>query len=207
MGNGNQINVPDAIKEKKMLPVEIKNRIINNIFFNCVIFMLMLIITLIINISFHQFAIRDFDCYIDIIRIVCAIISIGVLEIAYRKDSGIIGIYGIEILLFSIAVLFVPHMYISKGIFTFLRTVITIFFAYYIVKSIVTSIRIRNRYIRENMSDIKELVKKEAEKSYIDEESTKTLKQDKIEAEKRKKAREEKWKQKQAKQNGGKKND
>ena len=206
MGKENQTNIPDAIKEKKMLPIEIKNQIVNNIFFNCVTFMLMLIITLIINISFYQFAIRDFDSYIDIIQIFCAIISIGVLEVGYRKDSGKIAIYGIELLLFSIAVLFVPYMYVSKGIFEFLRNTITVFFVYYIVKSVVTSIRIRHCYIRDNMSDVKELVKTEKE-SYIDEESTKTLKQDKIEAEKRRKAREEKYQQKQARQNGGKKND
>ena len=180
-----QVSLNDIIKEKKSLPKEIKQKIVNNIFFNCLIYILMLILTLIVNISFYKFSIRTFETYIDIIQIACCLISVAVLETAYRKDSGILGIYGIEVLLFSISVLFVPYSYITKSNTSLLKNVILVFAVYYFLKMFIMSIHTRNKYIRENMSDVKEIVKEEKE-SYIDEESTKTLKKQKIEAEKRK---------------------
>ena len=188
-----QVSLNDIIKEKKSLPKEIKQKIVNNIFFNCLIYILMLILTLIVIISFYKFSIRTFETYIDIIQIACCLISVAVLETAYRKDSGILGIYGIEVLLFSISVLFVPYSYITKSNTDLLKNVILVFAVYYFLKMFIMSIHTRNKYIRENMSDVKEIVKEEKE-SYIDEESTKTLKKQKIEAEKRKKAKEEKVK-------------
>ncbi|MBR2289980.1 MAG: hypothetical protein IJ867_05160 [Clostridia bacterium] len=190
MENSNQ-NLPDIIRDRKMLPYEVKKSIMTNIFFNCIVFMAMMIVTLIVNVSFNNLPIKSFDSYIDIIQIVCAIISIGVLETAYRKDSGTIGIYGIEFLIFSIAVLFVPYMYIAKTNLTFLRNTITGFAIYYLAKSGLHFWRIRHQYLKENMSDIKELVKEDKE-GYLDEQSTKTLKLQKAEAEMRRKAKKKK---------------
>lgn len=184
-----EVNLPDIIKERKILPYEEKQNIMNSIFYNCLIFLMMIIITLIINISFYKFSAKDFNSYIDIIRIASGAISIVILEFAFRKDSGKMGLYGAEILIFSVCVLFVPYMYISKSNLDFLKYTILGFFIYYSVKSIVTLLHIRNSYLRENISDVKEIVKEEKE-SYIDEESTKTLKEQKIESEKRKKAKE-----------------
>ena len=183
-------NLPDIIRDRKMLPNTIKKNITNSIFFNCLLFIIMMAITLIINVSFNELNVKDFDSYIDIIQIFCAIISVVVLEVAYRKDSGKIAFYGIELLVFSICVLFVPYMYIVKDNIYFLKNSITAFGIYYIVKSVTSFLHTRNKYLRENMSDIKELVKEEKQ-SYIDEESTKILKAQKFEVEKRKKSKEE----------------
>ena len=188
-----EVSLPDIIKERKILPYEKKQNIMDCIFHNCLIFMIMLIITLIINISFEKFSMKDFKSYIDIIRIGCGAISIVVLEFAFRKDSGKLWIHGFEILIFSICVLFVPYMYISKDKLEFLKYTILIFFIYYTLKSIISLLHIRNSYLRENLSDVKEIVKEEKE-GYIDEESTKTLKEQKLENEKRKKAKEKKIK-------------
>ena len=155
--------------------------------------MIMLLISIIINISFDRLQIKTFDSYIDIVQIFCAIISVGIIEVAYRKDSGAIGLYGIEFLIYSIAVLFVPYMYISKSNIEFLKIVSLGFLIYYIFKSFITFWHLRHSYLKENMSDVKEIVKEEKE-GYLDEESIKTLKLQKVEAEMRKKAREEKIK-------------
>lgn len=205
MSENNQIDLPDIIKDRITLPDVEKKNITNSIFFNCILFSIMLIITLIINVSFNKLQLGDFDTYIDIIQMFCAIISVIVLEVAYRKDSGKIGLYGIELLIFSICVLFVPYMYIAKYRINFLRNSIISFGIYYIIKSFLISFHTKNKYFRENMSDVKEIVKEEKE-SYIDEESTKTLKEQKIEAEKRKKAKEEKAKQKSKNKVNAKKN-
>ena len=190
--------LPDIIKDRKALPIELKEKMKDDIFFNCLVFIVILIITLIINVSFKKLSIRDFEKYIDIVQIICGFGSVAGLEIAYRKDSGKMGIYGIELLIFSISVLFVPYMYIVKSNINFMRNVILVFLVYYLAKSIGTLLYKRNKYLKENMSDIKELVKEEKE-GYIDEESTKTLKEqklkeEKLKEEKRKKAREEKAK-------------
>lgn len=196
----NQVSLPDIIKERKILPYEKKQNIMDNIFCNCLIFMIMLIITLIVNISFGKFSEKDFESYIDIIQIACGAISISVLEVAYRKNSGKIGIYGIEILIFSICVLFVPYMYISKLKLEFLKYTILLFFIYYFLKSVGILLHTRNSYLRKNISDVKEIVKEEKE-GYIDEKSTKTLKEQKIENERKKKIKENKVKDSRAKDN------
>lgn len=190
-----QINLPDIIKDRKILPLEIKKSIINNIFFNCLLFIIMIFITLIINISFNKLSIKSFDSYIDIIQIFCAIISVIVLEIAYRKDSGRIGIYGIELLLFSICILFVPDMYIFKNNINYLNNFLLIFLSYYIIKSFGNLLYTRYNYLKDNLSDVKEIVKEE-KNGYLDEDSTKTIKQKKIDDEKRRKIKEQKLKKK-----------
>ena len=188
-----ELNLPDIIKERKMLPYEKKQNIMYNIFYNCLIFLIMIIITLIVNISFDRFSMKDFKSYIDIIRIGCGAISIVVLEFAFRKESSNLWLHGAEILIFSICVLFVPYIYILKKKTKFLKYAILIFGGYYVSKSFITLLHIRNSYLRKNLSDVKEIVKEEKE-GYIDEDSTKTLKQQKIENEKRKKAKENKTK-------------
>ena len=173
------VNLQDIIKEKKSLPKEEKQNIMNDIFHNCLIFMLMLILSLIVNVAFDKLPIRNFESYIDIIQLACGFISIAVLEFAYRKDSGKFGLYGIETLIFSICILFVPYSYINKSNTDLLKNANLVFAVYYFVKIVATSIHSRNKYIRENMSDVKELVKEEKD-GYIDEESTKTHKVQKI---------------------------
>ena len=92
MENKNQVNLPDIIKDKKRLPIEIKKQIRYHILFNGVLFIIMVLFALVIHISFHQLTRNNFEKYIDIIQIFCVIISIIILEVAYRKDSGKIGI-------------------------------------------------------------------------------------------------------------------
>lgn len=208
MGNDNQGNLlPDIIRERKLLPFEVKIKIINNVFYNCILFIVMMLLTLVINVAFNRFSIRYFESYVNAFQILCAISSVTILEIAYRKDNGILGLYGVEFLVYSIALLFVPYMYLSKGNLEFLRTVILVFVAYYFIKSLITLIYLRNKYLKDNISDVKEIVKEEKE-SYLDEESTKTLKLQKAEEELRKKAKAEKLKNKKdIAKTGGEKND
>ena len=208
MGNDNQGNLlPDIIRERKLLPFEVKIKIINNVFYNCILFIVMMLLTLVINVAFNRFSIRYFESYVNAFQILCAISSVTILEIAYRKNNGILGLYGVEFLVYSIALLFVPYMYLSKGNLEFLRTVILVFVAYYFIKSLITLIYLRNKYLKDNISDVKEIVKEEKE-SYLDEESTKTLKLQKAEEELRKKAKAEKLKNKKdIAKTGGDKND
>ena len=191
MDNEPQVNLPDIIRNRKKLPSELKSIIISSIFFNCILFIIMMAITFIINFSFNKLDIPDFKKYINIIQVACCIISIIILEVSFRKDSGKIALYGIEFLVFSVYTLYIPYMYISKANIEFFKIFTIVFLVYYIIKSIVILVYLKHDYLRKNISDVKEIVKEE-KKGYIDEESTKTLKEKKVEEEKRMKAREAK---------------
>jgi hypothetical protein len=174
--------VSDVIEERKKLSKNAKEKILNLIFYNCIFFIVMMIITLIINISFNKLLLVNFEEYIKVIQIGVAIVSVVLFEMAYRKDTMKIGLFGIEFVIFSVAILFVPYMYISKSNIEFLKLIIMIFVIYYVVKSIVYAFWVRYEYLKDNMSDVKEIVKDEKE-SYLDEDSKKTLKERKIKEE------------------------
>lgn len=183
-----EIIEPDELKIRKKIPKEIKDKIINLTFFNCVFLILMSVITLLINISYHKLILYDFRNYIKILQILLCIISIVLFEISYKKDSMKIGFFAIEFTIFSVFILFVPYRYMLKSDVQFLRNALIAFSIYYILKVGVSTILIRNKYLKENMSDVKEIVKDD-KKGYIDEESVKTLKERKIKEEKTKLAK------------------
>lgn len=183
-----EIIEPDELKIRKKMPKEIKDKIINLTFFNCVFLILMSVITLLINISYNKLILYDFRNYIKILQISLCIISIVLFEIAYKKDSMKIGFFAIEFTIFSVFILFVPYRYMLKSDVQFLRNALIAFSIYYILKVGISAIMIRNKYLKENMSDVKEIVKDD-KKGYIDEESVKTLKERKIKEEKTKLAK------------------
>lgn len=183
-----EIIEPDELKIRKKMPKEIKDKIINLTFFNCVFLILMSVITLLINISYNKLILYDFRNYIKILQISLCIISIVLFEIAYKKDSMKIGFFAIEFTIFSVFILFVPYRYMLKSDVQFLRNALIAFSIYYILKVGISAIVIRNKYLKENMSDVKEIVKDD-KKGYIDEESVKTLKERKIKEEKTKLAK------------------
>lgn len=177
---------PDVLKERKKLPKDIKTKIINLVFFNIIFLGLMAVITLVINVSFNKINVEYFKNYIKFIQLALCIISIVLFEVAYKKDSVKITFFAIEFVIFSCLVLFVPYNYISKSDPNFLKIVLGIFTVYYIVKSVYCVISIRHKYLKDNMSDVKEIVKDDEKKSYLDEDSKKTLKARKIEEENKK---------------------
>ena len=179
----NEIIEPDVLKNRKKMPKEVKDKILNIVFFNSIFLMLMSIITLVINISFNKLHLADFRNYIKIVQMALGIISVVLFEISYKKDSMKLGFFGIEFVIFSICVLFVPYRYILKSDVQFLKISIIIFTIYYFFKVLISSLSTRHNYLKENMSDVKEIVKDDKE-GYIDEESKKTLKERNQEIEK-----------------------
>ena len=170
--------IHDVIKERMSLPEEIKSKIKLNIFFNIIMAIIMIACTLIINIVYSKTSTASFEKYIHIFQMVLAIITVIFFETAYKKDSFLISFYGIEMFVFSVGVMFVPYFYILKGKLNTLVILIVLFTVYYIFKSIFTLINIRNNYIKNNISDVKEIVQ-DHKKGYLDEESNKTLKEKK----------------------------
>ena len=168
--------IEEAFENRKKLSKEVKNDIIKSIIFNIVMIVVMMVITVVINILFAKLSTADFDNYVTIVQIVVALMVIALYEVAYKKDSLKLGLYGIEFSLFSIAVLYVPYMYLLNNNTDLLKLTILVFSVYYVAKSIVTYFIERHNYLKDNMSDVKEIVKDD-KKGYIDEESKKTLKE------------------------------
>ncbi len=171
-----EILLEETIKIRKKLSKKVKNTIIMFIFYNVIMVVSMLIITFFINIIFNKLKISDFRMYIKYVQMAVAIISIVFFEISYRKDSGKMAIYAIEFSLYSVSVLYVTYMYVLKDKLEFLKNVVLIFTIYYLIKSCIGVVYYRHNYIKNNISDVKEIVKEER-KGYIDEESVKTLKE------------------------------
>ena len=165
----------EEIKERKKLSPEVKDSIITLTFFNIIIATIMLVTSLIINISFNKLELSSFNNYIKFVQIALAIITIVIFEVGYRKDSLKIGVYGIEFSIFSVSVLYVSYMYATTGNIYYLKNIALLFSFYYVVKSCIMMIIYRNNYIKNNISDVKEIVKDD-KIGYLDEESEKTLK-------------------------------
>jgi len=171
----NQELLVKTLENRKKLPKKIKKNMFFSVLFNVLIAICMVIFTVVINVSFVKLSKEDFSNYIKVIQIVVALITIVLFEVAYRKDTMKIGMYGIEFFGYSIAVLFVQYMFVLKDNTNFIKYITIIFFVYYFIKSIYSALLIRYKYIRENISDVKEIVKDD-KKSYLDEESSKTIK-------------------------------
>ena len=182
--------IHDVIKERMKLPEEVKGFIKINILLNILMAIVMLVATLIINITYSKVTTSAFEEYIKIFQIVFALVTIVFFETSYKKDSFLISFYGIEMFLFSIAIMFVPYFYIFKNQLNVLVILSVVFAIYYIFKSIFTGIYIRNDYLKNNISDVKEIVK-DNKKGYIDEKSTKTLSENKKNAQKQEEQKKE----------------
>lgn len=104
---------------------------------------------------------------------ICSILlifaTIVVFEIAYKKDNGEIAIHGIELLGLGILTLFMPYVYICRGmIFKFLYSFSSMYIAiYYSVKALIVYEIELKKYIT-NLSDVKEIIESK-EVSYLNE--------------------------------------
>lgn len=95
--------------------------------------------------------------------------TVVAFEIAYKKDSGEIAIHGIELLVLSVITLFMPYVYIYRGIvLKFLYSFSSMYIAiYYAIKALIIYEIELKKYIT-NISDVKEIIE-EKEISYLDE--------------------------------------
>jgi len=86
-------------------------------------------------------------------------LAIGVFEYAYKKDSGIIAIYGIEILVLSIITIgfiYLSLMWAEK--FVSISTLITYIIAiYFVIKSAVIYTKMKKKYF---VNEMKKIIKK-----------------------------------------------
>ena len=150
-----------------------EKKIADKIWINIIIAVIIMLYFIGINIAYNTLN-QDYTIVIlKTASIIIMSISIIIFEISYKKDSGITGIIGIEVLVIAMHTLSVMHVVISSS-FDF-KTYITassyIFALYYVMKSILIYTNEKRKYLK-SLSDIKEIVinepvKKEARKTNL----------------------------------------
>ena len=152
----------EEITEKRKMTQEVKNEINKRIFFNCLVAIGIMLYICVIDVVYIYSETKIINIALKIFSMIFIFLTVGVFEFAYRKDSGRIAIVGIELLVFSVIVLYIPQIYtnIDKA-FCQVLTFTPIFCAiYYITKSILIYIKSEKKY-QNNLSDVKEIMKDE----------------------------------------------
>ena len=162
MRKGTIQKIEEEINEKRKMPKKEKELLRKEIFTNIIICACLVAYFLFLFLGSvdKTKAVRVID--LKIFSTIYLATSIILFEIAYKKDSGKIAIHGIEILLVAIMTLFLPYIIFEldskhQKIYYFVGEYIA---AYYVIKCICIAI-IRKRKYSKDVSDIKEIVKKE----------------------------------------------
>lgn len=172
--------IEEEINKKTTLPNELKENIRKEVFTNIIIAISMIVYFtfLIMGSVGTTKTVRTID--FNIFSIVLLGLTIYLFEIAYKKDSGKLAIYGIETLLVATITLFLPYIIFEldefhKKYYMIISAYIGI---YYVIKSICIVNKSKKKYIKQ-ASDIKEIVKKEKKKSKrIDKEEIEEIRND-----------------------------
>lgn len=219
MRKGTIQKIEEEINEKRKMPKEVKESLRKEIFTNIIICACLVAYFLFLFLGSvdKTKAVRVID--LKIFSTIYLATSIILFEAAYKKDSGKIAIHGIEILLVAIMTLFLPYIIFEldskyQKIYYFVGEYIA---TYYVIKCICIAI-IRKRKYSKDVSDIKEIIKKEKRiikdedeevteqpKTVIENKNEEPKKEETIEKPKRKTTRKKTEPKKEVKENKSKK--
>ena len=150
--------VGKEIKAKKKLPseeiIKINSRVFQNI---CLAVVIMLYLNFII-LGFINIEKSVFITDLKVFSMAILLVSIGVFEYAYKKDSGRYTINGIEILMLSFITMILIYINIMwEGKFVYISAFFTYVFAiYYVAKSIIIYKKMKKEYF---LGEMKEIIK------------------------------------------------
>lgn len=163
------------IEQKRKLPKNVKENIKTNIFHTLIAALIIVAYLVAINLIYYNFEHNVFEQYMKYFALGIILITVVDIEIAYRKDSKKLALIGVELLVCGILSLYIPYIYLHTT--AYLRNIIMILPAmlllYYTFKSYIIFKQNQFKH-RNNLSDIKTLLKDDERKSYLEEESKKT---------------------------------
>lgn len=176
--NNKEVLMEKELEDKRKLTKEVKDKMNKMIFINLNIAIVFMLIMIGINIAYLNISSEKFILFIKLFSILSVFSSVLTFEIAYRKESVSKMFYGIELLVFSIIIMYIPYVYLHmpQMVKQILMLAPLYFSIYYVEKSIFINRKVTREYIN-NLSDVKEIVKDEENDSYLDEESTKIIKE------------------------------
>ncbi len=152
----------EEITQKRKMTQKVKDGLHQRIFHNCLLAIGVMLYICLIDAVYIYAKQEVVSIAFKIFPMIAIFTTVVLFEIAYRKENGKMAIVGIELLVMSILVLYIPQIYqnLDKK-FCVQLTFIPIFFAiYYVAKSIVIYIKTEKNY-QNNLSDVKEIVKEE----------------------------------------------
>ena len=164
------------LEERKKLPEELKNVIDTATFYNIIMSIAIIIFIYCLNIAFKFLDVETFKTDMKIVAMLLLTGTIIIYEMGYKKDSGTLAITGIEMMVLSIIVLYMPFAYVHESDVVKLCIMLTsLFFSiYYVLKLIFFYFHILKVH-KDSLSDVKEITKKE-EKGYLNEKGKKIYK-------------------------------
>lgn len=153
--------IEKEINKQTKIPNEKKKKINKKIFQNIVMAIGIIIYFIFINLGFSNIEKNTYLTDLKVFSVVTIGITIILFEKAYKKDSGEITICGIEMLIISICTLLTSYVYkIYNKKFIYIFTSVAMLFAvYYVGKSIVIYVKMKNKALKK-ASDIHKIVRK-----------------------------------------------
>ena len=150
------------ITKKRKMTDEVKGKLLKNIFYNYLLAITIMAYICVENVVYIYCDNYVYNITSKALIIFSVIISVIMFEIAYKKDSGKVTIYGIELLVFSVIILYMPKMFINLDKFYSKIFLLTPLYCaiYYVGKSIVIYKKTEKVY-QNSLSDVKEILKEE----------------------------------------------
>ena len=135
------------------------NKVSFNVYQNILIAVIIMIYFIIINSMYYKFDNSVLLNILKVLSIVILVFGIIVLEIAYRKEKGKLGINSIEIIILAGHTLSITHI-VQLQKFEFANYILLssyMFSIYFIFKSIIIYTKEKRAYLK-SLSDIREIV-------------------------------------------------
>lgn len=153
--------IQKEINKQTKLSKDEKKKINKKIFQNIVMAIGMVVYFIFINLGFNNIEESTYLTDLKVFGAVAIGITIILFEKAYKKDSGELTIYGIEMLIIAICTLLTNYIYkFHYSKYMYIITSIAMLFAvYYVGKSIVIYVKMKNKALKK-ASDIHKIVRK-----------------------------------------------
>lgn len=156
--------IGQVLKEerKKKLPEDVQKKITTKTITNMIVGSVITLYLIFIILGFKNIEREVFITDLKVFSVSMIVISIILFENSYKKENKSLAIFGIEVLILAITNLALMYLYIMKkeifmiAILSFTMVVIL----YYIIKSIVTFIKMKKAYCKEN-SELSEIIEEE----------------------------------------------
>lgn len=153
--------IQKEINKQTKLSKDEKKKINKKIFQNIVMAIGIVVYFIFINLGFNNIEESTYLTDLKVFGAVAIGITIILFEKAYKKDSGELTIYGIEMLIIAICTLLTNYIYkFHYSKYMYIITSIAMLFAvYYVGKSIVIYVKMKNKALKK-ASDIHKIVRK-----------------------------------------------
>lgn len=176
--NNSNENIIKFKKEKTNMYKEKDQKALKKIFINLIIAIFVMLYLVGINLVYGQVQQEGIITVLKISTLLFLAVGLILIELAYKKESGLLLINAIEALIFAIHHLTTMHT-IRLYNFDFKMYILTssyIFSIYYVLKTIIIYTKEKRDYLK-SLSDIKDIVKKDEP---LKKEATKKSKKEEI---------------------------